>query len=144
MNLSPVTSLSLLSSALRSAEEAVVSDLKVVTDDMLNVGLEKALNDNLATFKEEYDNAIGSNETKRKVIYCCAQFGNEVFSSENIRKEYEVLYGEKIESISVSNAIAKAMSDTPVTILRRRKQGSYYFNDPRMPVYIVLRHGVNN
>lgn len=127
--------------ALRSAEEAVVSDLKVVTGDMLNVGLEKALNDNLATFKEEYDNAIGSNETKRKVIYCCAQFGNEVFSAENIRKKYEMLYGEKIESISVSNAIAKAMSDTPDTILRRRKQGSYYFNDPRMPVYIVLRHG---
>lgn len=127
--------------ALKSAEEAVVSDLHIVTEEMLVVGLRKALEDSLASFREKYDNAIGSNETKRKVIFCCAQFGNEVFSAEALRNKYESIFGEKIEPINVSNAIAKAMSDTPDTILRRRKQGSYYFNDPRMPVYIVLRQG---
>lgn len=127
--------------AKKSAEEAVCSDLTTVTEDMLEIGLKKALNDSPAVFKEKYDSAIGSNEMKQKVIFCCAQFGNEVFTSEQIRNKYLELFGERIESINVSNSIAKAMSDTPDTILRRRKQGSYYFNDPRMPVYVILRQG---
>ena len=129
--------------ALKSAEEAVVSESKTVTMEMLDNGLKKALDDNLAAFKDKYDGAIGSNERKRKVIYCCALLGKEVFSASSLRKKYEEIFGEKIESISVSNAIAKAMSDTTDTILRRKKQGFYYFNDPRMPVYIVLRHERN-
>lgn len=127
--------------AKKSAEEAVCSDLTTVTENMLDIGIKKALNESPAVFKEKYDSAIGSNEMKQKVIFCCAQFGNEVFTSEQIRNKYQELFGERIESINVSNSIAKAMSDTPDTILRRRRQGSYYFNDPRMPVYIIMRQG---
>ena len=126
--------------ALKSAEEAVVSEVKVVTEDMLNDGLDKALDVNLQSFKDKYDNAIGSNETKRRVIYCCALLGSRVFSAEELRNKYFDTYKERIESVSVGNAIHNALSETPDSILRRRKVGVYYFNDPRMPVYIIMRH----
>lgn len=126
--------------ALKSAEEAVVSELQVVTETMLNDGIDKALVVNLQSFKDKYDNAIGSNETKRRVIYCCALLGNRVFSAEELRNKYFDTYNERIESVSVGNAIHNALSETPDSILRRRKVGAYYFNDPRMPVYIIMRH----
>lgn len=126
--------------ALKSAEEAVALELTVVTEEMLNIGLNKALVESLQSFKDQYDNAIGSNATKRRVIYCCALLGNRVFSAEELRKKYFETYKEHIESVSVGNAIHNALSDTPDSILRRRKVGVYYFNDPRMPVYIIMRH----
>ena len=129
--------------ALKSAEEAVVSELNVVTEKMLNDGLQKALVESLQSFKDKYDNAIGSNEMKRKVIYCCALLGNREFSAEELRNKYHEIYNEHIESVSVGNAIHNALSETPDTILRRRRVGVYYFNDPRMPVYILMLHDIS-
>lgn len=126
--------------SLKSAEEAVVRDLRTVDDEMYQFGMSSAIDNIDLTLKDEYDNVTGGNALKENLIYCAALLGSSPFKSSKLREKYSKVFHEEIEQIQVNNAISKALSETPDTILRKVRKGTYYFNDPRMPIYIIMRH----
>ena len=126
--------------SLKSAEEAVVRDLRTVDDEMYRYGMSSAIDNIDQTLKDEYENVTGGNTLKENLIYCAALLGSPSFKSSQLREKYSKVFHEEIEQIQVNNAISKALSETPDTILRKVRKGTYYFNDPRMPIYIIMRH----
>ena len=129
--------------SLKSAEEAVKRDLTVIDQEIFNLGMLAAVEKIDASLKESYNLVVGENEMKRRVLYCAALLGNDVFTSKQLREKYKAVFGIELEQISVNNAIAKALSSSPDTILRKKRKGEYFFNDPRMPVYITMRQVKN-
>lgn len=126
--------------ALRSAEEAVVNDIQVVSHDVFLNGLKSAINNIEQTLKDTYDYVAGDNTFKKSLLYCAALIGDGPFKASALREKYQELHGEPVDQLQVNNAISKALSDTPDTMLRKVRKGVYFFNDPRMPVYITMRH----
>ena len=92
------------------------------------------------TLKDEYDRVTGGSMLKENLMYCAALLSSSPIKSSQLRDKYTSVFKEKIEQIQVNNAISKALSETPDTILRKVRKGTYYFNDPRMPIYIIMRY----
>lgn len=130
--------------ALKSAEEAVLNDLQNINHTIFMNGLKSAINNIEQTLKDTYDYVTGDNTLKKKLLYCASLIGEGAFKASALRNKYEELYGEPIEQLQVNNAIYKALSDTPDTMIRKVRKGVYYFNDPRMPIYILMRHTAEN
>ena len=117
--------------------------MTVIDQEIFNLGMLAAVEKIDASLKESYNLVVGENEMKRRVLYCAALLGNDVFTSKQLREKYKAVFGIELEQISVNNAIAKALSSSPDTILRKKRKGEYFFNDPRMPVYITMRQVKN-
>lgn len=126
--------------ALKSAEETVIRDLSTIDDEMYKLGMRLAIDNIDQTLKDEYDRVTGGSMLKENLMYCAALLSSSPIKSSQLRDKYTSVFKEKIEQIQVNNAISKALSETPDTILRKVRKGTYYFNDPRMPIYIIMRY----
>ena len=126
--------------ALKAAEEAVVSDVRVISHAIFLSGLKSAINNIEQTLKDTYEYVTGDNSLKKNILYCASLIGDGSFRASTLRDKYQEVFGEPIEQLQVNNSISKALSDTPDTMLRKVRKGVYYFNDPRMPIYISMRY----
>ena len=124
--------------ALKAGEIAIAEDRKKITIDVYERGMAKAIDAIEETLKEQYTKVVGEIEKKKDLMYCAALLGNGDFTSKQLQNKYKEIKGVPIEQLEINNSIAKAMSDGTETILRRKRKGVYFFNDPRMPVYIKL------
>ena len=124
--------------ALKSAEMAIVEEQCRITKYIYERGLTESIDMIEATLKEQYNNVVGDNEKKKVLMYCAALLGESDFTSKQWREKYKEITGSSIEQLEINNPMSKAMSDSTGTILRKKKKGVYFFNDPRMPVYIKL------
>lgn len=126
--------------ALKSSEIAIVEERDSVTDKIYERGLSKAIDSIEATLHEQYIDVVGDNEKKKDLLYCASLLGNGEFTSKQLRAKYKEITGIDIEQLEINNSIYKAISESTSTILRRKTKtkGIYFFNDPRMPVYIKL------
>lgn len=130
--------------ALKSAEEAVASDVRVINHCTFVSGLRSAINNIEQTLKDTYEYVTGDNSLKKNILYCASLIGDGSFKASALRDKYQEVYGEPIDQLQVNNSISKALSDTPDTMLRKVRKGVYYFNDPRMPIYISMRYAAEN
>lgn len=124
--------------ALKAAEIAIIEEHDVITKKIYEKGVSKAIDSIEVTLHEQYVNVVGENEKKKNLMYCAALLGDGEFTSRQLRDKYKEITGDSIEQLEINNSISKAMSDNTSTILRKKRKGVYFFNDPRMPVYIKL------
>ena len=126
--------------SLKSAEEAVIMGVSEVDDEICNLGMLSAIDNIDQTLKDEYESVTGENAMKKKLLYCAALLGDNLITAKELREKYRDVNQEEIKQILVNNAISKAFSNSPDKILRVVKKGMYYFNDLRMPIYILMKH----
>ena len=124
--------------SLKSSEVAILEERETISLDMYNRALGNAIMAIEASLYEKYNNVVLEIEKRKTILYCAALIGDKDFTSKQLQQKYKEITGVSIQQIEINNSISKAMSEGPETILRRKKKGVYFFNDPRMPVYIKL------
>lgn len=126
--------------ALESSIIAISSGRMNVTSEDFKMGLEKALDGIDETLKTKYKNAVGvqGSQNMKRIIYSAAKIGcTDEFTLKHWTDEYSTLFGAT-NTQAIYGSMANRIGNEPDKIISKVGHGTYIFNDPQMPCYILL------
>lgn len=126
--------------ALESSIIAISEDRKFVTPGDLDRGINEAMKNMDASLRSRYDKAVGVQGTTnmKRIIYSAAMIGStNSFTLKQWTDKYSELFGETSQQ-SISGSMAKRIGTESDKIISKKDYGTYVFNDPQMPCYILL------
>jgi Cdc6-like AAA superfamily ATPase len=126
--------------ALKCAEEAVATAIKVVDKPCLVRAMRLAVEDAESTLRRIYNEATRSYGTEMYncVLRAAAKLGRSEFPATRLRQAVDGVTGESITQGKLNSYLQRLVSDDYSRVLHRCSKGIYKFSDPRMPSFILI------
>lgn len=128
--------------ALRCAEQAIIEELQLFTQEMLPEALRLSAKYSDGRFKRIYEECIEINsDVTRKVLLGAALCHHKGFLVRELLEMTTNAVDNSLSKWQIENCLRRIVNSGQADVITRVGRGHYRFADPRMPSYIRMLNG---
>ncbi len=127
--------------ALKSGENAIRQNLKVVTNELLVQSINESLQDTEELLQQAWSSTMNSlqSELYLQILIVCASITSNEIRANQLRAGLKRMFGINYEQNVLNQYLTRLVSDDENKILHRISKGIYRFSDPRMSSFVKIK-----